>query len=396
MKVWLRLVLAVVLVGVIVGGVWFLTTQNERSRAPVKPPVVRNGSVANASRLVVVPAASAASVAEDALYAEFLKDFLTREGGVVSTVGPVEWCPDPCAGCGGDVSSEAVALLAGYAARRGDRAVFDVADGYAESSLRHPETGLLLWKLDPSGGVGGCGGDRSMVAPDFALVGALLRAEERWPAEGFGASARRLAEALKGGLLADGYVPGCMMARGGVAAPCDADVLLDRLDLPVLASLCYEDVSWCAVHTANKALLIKAAQGAGVYDSYNAASKEWSWRAGEGATRVLTLLVLDGDSDAWAAAKPHYYESRAVLLNATPGGGSRLCETFKPDKGCVVADADVRVYADYLVMARARGDEAFADALRTVLLRKLAASEPLAGNDAVTNVRVLDALGGEA
>jgi hypothetical protein len=248
----------------------------------------------------------------------------------------------------------------------------------------------LNWKL--TDGVGGsCGGNNSAVDGELIMIGALLKADQRWPGNGYLADAQGLMDALKPGLINGTYIPMCMYNQGGKAAACEPTVFLGYLNLPVLKKMCAVDSFWCGIHEANKALLIRAVQGQGVYSTYYMATNIWAWQNTPiHANWVLAALAKDGDADAWAAVKPFYDQQRPLVL-----AGGQICQEFNPSSGCKLANPALDVYATWLEIAIERGDAELAGALRTYIDNKLPTltTRPLAGEDNFKNIITLEALG---
>jgi hypothetical protein len=411
-----RVVLGLFLLLVVVGGVLFLVFRDRESVAQSVVPVVQERSVARqpssaggggapvapavVNRTVVAPqqavAPSADRSLETALYGAYLSEFFRSDGSVISNKKSVSWCPNACIGCDDDVTSEGVARLVKVAVARGDKQSLDRALGYVRSTMRHPETGYLMWKLNGDGSVGSCGGQNSAVDSELILIGALLDADKRWSNQGYGAEARALMESLKSGLTVNGYVPNCMYSQGGRAAACSQTVFLGYIELPVLKRMCHIDVFWCGVHTTNKNLMKSAVQGRGMYSTFYVDQNRWSWENADIHPQwLLKHLVMDGDSDSWAVARPFYEEARSLFLNNTAVGKSEICQEFHPESGCKVSNAPLRTYAGYLEMAVARNDVAFKNALLSYILGKMGSlpSKPLVGDDQYGNVVVLEALG---
>jgi hypothetical protein len=333
-----------------------------------------------------------------ALYSAYLREYVGRNGRVISNHGKVDWCPNSCIGCDADTTSEGIARLAHAAALIGDKQTFDVANSFAATWLRDRRTGFLMWKLDASGRPGSCGGANSAVDAELIMIGALLDAQQRWGGV-YAADARSLMGALKPGVVNGSYLPSCLQDQSGHTVPCSQTVFMGYLDLPVLKRMCALDPYWCGVHERSKALLIAAVQGNGVYSTYYLPSGgtpgRWAWENADiQPNLVLKQLATDGDADAWAAVKPLYDEGRGVFLANRAQGKSEICQEFNPETGCKIADAPLRVYANYLEMAVARHDTAFADELRKYIDEKLATlpSSPLAGQDNYGNIVVIEAL----
>ena len=343
----------------------------------------------------VVSAPSGELTAEQALYSAYLAAYLKDDGGVISNVGSVSWCPNSCIGCGSDVTSEGIARLARVAALEGDKQTFDKVNTYAKTVMRHPETGFLMWKLKSDGSVGGCGGENSAVDGELILIGARLKADATWPNNGYGADARALMESLKSGLINGSYLPNCMYAQGGKAAACGKTVFLGYLNLPVLKQMCNIDPFWCSIHTLNKQLLIRAVQGEGIYSTYYADQNRWAWEnAPIHPQWAMKMLVADGDTDAWAAIQPLYTQARTMFLNNTANGRSEICQEFNPSSGCKAVNANLDIYSGYLEMATARNDVVFASALKNYIIEKLhtISTKPLAGVDNFQNICTLECL----
>jgi len=352
------------------------------SPAPVQPSTPP-------ARVVVPVNVTINTSVEASLYAAYLQTYLQPDGGVISNAQPVSWCPSACIGCDADVTSEGIGRLARVAVLEGDKATLDKVNAYAKTVMKNP-AGYLDWKL--TDGVGGsCGGNNSAVDGELILIGALLKADQRWPNNGYGMDARSLMAALKPGLINGTYLPMCMYEQGGVAAACEPTVFLGYLNLPVLKQMCAIDSFWCGVHDANKALLIKAVQGRGIYSTYYMTQNRWAYQnAPIHPNWCLLMLSSDGDADAWSAVKPFYDQQRPLIL-----AGGQLCQEFNPSSGCRMANPALDVYATWLEMAGARNDTQLVAALRAYIDKKIPTlpTTPLAGVDNFQNIITLSGLG---
>lgn len=337
---------------------------------------------------------------ERALLDAYISTFVKDNGAIISNPTPVAWCPNSCIGCGDDITSEAVARFASYAAKAKQKDLLDREIAFYYTVMRHPSTGHMMWKLDADGKAGSCGGQNSAVDSELIFIEGLLIADEQWQTDSAGRSyrqtAREVMDSLKAGVLmrnGKSYLPYCMYPQGNETRPCRNVVYLGYVNLAALKRMCEVDTFWCAVHSDSRQLMIQAVQNNGIYSAYNLDSQQFEYiEAPIHPMWALRHIVESKDNAAWLTVKPFYDHARAEFMSS-----GKICQEFQPGKGCKLENPSLFIYADYLRMAHARSDVAFAERLTQYIERKGAEDgNPLTNPDNYGNVAVLEALSGNS
>ncbi|MCK9370192.1 hypothetical protein M0R04_09830 [Candidatus Dojkabacteria bacterium] len=234
----------------------------------------------------------------------------------------------------------------------------------------------------------------SAVDAELIFIQALYLAKEKWGTDANGVSyqvtARKVMDSLKGGVIESGnkkYLPFCMYAQGNQTRPCEQKVFLGYTNLRALKSMCAVDSFWCKVYSDSKDLLIGAVKEKGVYSAYAVDSNTYLYENADiHPNWVLKHLAEDGLSSTFES---YYQEARKYFYEDTS-----ICIEFQPKNGCIKSKAPpLRIYANYLEIAVARGDTVFAkDLLSYINKRRLSLAEsPLASIDNYGNIVLLEA-----
>lgn len=317
---------------------------------------------------------------EYTLYTDYLSFYVRPTGAAISNHVPVSWCPNEGIACDETVSSEAVGRSAMYAAYSLDKPIFDRYVNYYWTTMKHPETGHMMWKLDKNGQpTSGGGGINSAVDGELEMLEGLFRAVgvNGWSqsAQGYSyeATISELMRSLKGAVISTKYGPAlnfCMYAQGSETRPCTQKVFVGYLNLKVLGQMCERDAYWCGVRDGSRALSIAALQQGGIYTSYEADNDRWGLdNFFVHQTWVIEHLLEDGSAASLAAATPYYDRSRLEFMSRWPNG-AETCQEFYPGTGCKVTNPPIWVYAERLEEAAAMKDYAYGDALAQILMKK--------------------------
>lgn len=338
-------------------------------------------------------------------YVSYVGAYVKPSGAVLSNVESVGWCPNGCIGCGEDLTSEAWGRLIKVAADYGDRAMVNRELQFFKETMRHPEAGFAMWKLNPDGTSGSCGGQNSAIDAEMLAAEGLFIAELRWGTDPSGKSyeawAMEILESIKPALIDGLYLPHCAYPAGSEARACERRSFLGYDNLRVLKKACQVDDSWCPIHDANKELMIGAVQNGGIYSVYYHDTNTYTLENADIHNNwALKHLAMDGDADAWAAVRPMYDEARTTFMANRAQGKSEICQQFDPGSGCKMSNPPQRVYAHWLEISSHRCavtdsslDCDFRDELIEVLVQKHKQDShyPLIAPDNFGNIVVMEA-----
>lgn len=302
---------------------------------------------------------------EKAYFQTYENVYVADTGAIISNHVPLPWCPNSCIGCDDDVTSEAVARLMLYAAQTGDKVTFDREVNFYHTTMKHPETGHMMWKLNPDGSSGSCGGVNSAVDAELIAITALEKAMDRWGAtanDGKGhtykATQKTLMDSMKGGVIDTKFgktLPMCMYPQGSETRACENKVFIGYLGLDSMRTMAKHDSFWNDVYVGSKNLMMASTNNQGAYSVYYADGDRFNYEMADIHTNwVIKHLIESGDPDAYQDVKAFYEQTRDTWLANAAGGHYEICQEFSPTTGCKLSNPPLRVYGHWLESASAR------------------------------------------
>lgn len=193
------------------------------------------------------------------------------------------------------VLSESVGLLMEYAARKGDRELFDGQLALLQSHLLS-RTGLVFWRLSADLTMTA---DANASVDDLRIAYALCLAHERWPDGGYLDPGKTLGRALRETVAPDGIMRDYLNWRGSGDPILAEKVSLTYLDLPAMRKLSLYDSGWSQVLRRSRAILQGGQTGAGLfYAKYDTESGAYVGGIGNMIHMSLAALALADDRPA--------------------------------------------------------------------------------------------------
>jgi len=133
--------------------------------------------------VILVTGGSKSDVSVGAIEKNLYNDYRTAyvnpsNGAVISNAQPVSWCPNSGIGCDKDITSEAIARLARYAALSGYKSDLDLEVNFYYNHMRNSQTDFMMWKINnPSLTPASV---NSAVDAELIMIEATLDADKLW------------------------------------------------------------------------------------------------------------------------------------------------------------------------------------------------------------------------